>query len=194
MYSPYTSVTMIIDILVLIFLVLAIIKGLRRGLIVAVFSIFAFIAGIAAAMKLSVVVADYLKDSVNISAKWLPFLSFAVVFIGVVLLIRWAASLLEATVEMAMMGWANKIGGIILYAILYMFTLSVVLFFVNKVNLISDEAIANSVTWPFLQPMGPWIIDVFGKLVPAFKNMFTELGNFFDGLAKQQQVQPEVTP
>ena len=194
MYSPYTSVTMIIDILVLIFLVLAIIKGLRRGLIVAVFSIFAFIAGIAAAMKLSVVVADYLKDSVNISAKWLPFLSFAVVFIGVVLLIRWAASLLEATVEMAMMGWANKIGGIILYAILYMFTLSVVLFFVNKVKLISDEAIANSVTWPFLQPMGPWIIDGFGKLVPAFKNMFTELGNFFDGLAKQQQVQPEVTP
>jgi uncharacterized protein YqeY len=75
---------MIIDILVLIFLVMAVIKGLRRGLIVAVFSIFAFIAGIAAAMKLSVVVAGYLKDSVNISAKWLPFISFAVVFIGVV--------------------------------------------------------------------------------------------------------------
>ncbi|OQP67981.1 CvpA family protein [Niastella populi] len=185
---------MIIDVLVLIFLVLAIIKGLRRGLIVAVFSIFAFIAGIAAAMKLSVVVADYLKDSVNVSAKWLPFISFAVVFIGVVLLVRWAASLLEATVEMAMMGWANKIGGIILFAILYMFTLSVVLFFVNKVKLISDETIANSVTWPFLQPMGPWVIDGFGKLIPAFKNMFTELGNFFDGLAKQQQVQPEVTP
>lgn len=184
---------MIIDILVLIFLVLAVIKGLRRGLIVAVFSIFAFIAGIAAAMKLSVVVADYLKDSVNISAKWLPFLSFAVVFIGVVLLVRWAASLLEATVEMAMMGWANKIGGIILYAILYMFTLSVVLFFVNKVKLISDEAITNSVTWPILQPLGPWIIDGFGKLIPAFKNMFTELSNFFDGLAKQQQVQPKVT-
>jgi len=174
---------MIIDILVLIFLVIAVIKGLRRGLIVAVFSIFAFIAGIAAAMKLSVVVAGYLKDSVNISAKWLPFISFAVVFIGVVLLIRWAASLLEATVEMAMMGWVNKIGGIILYAILYMFTLSVVLFFVQKVKLISDETVAKSITWPWLQPLGPWVIDGFGKLIPAFKNMFTELGNFFDGLA-----------
>jgi membrane protein required for colicin V production len=177
---------MFIDILVLIFLVIAVIKGLRRGLIVAVFSFFAFIAGIAAAMKLSVVVADYLKDSVNISAKWLPFISFAVVFIGVVLLVRWVASIVESTVEMAMMGWANKIGGVVLFTILYMFTLSVVLFFVQKVKLISDETIANSTTWPFLQPLGPWVIDGIGKLIPVFKDMFTELSNFFDGLAKQQ--------
>jgi membrane protein required for colicin V production len=165
---------------------------LRRGLIVAVFSIFAFIAGIAAAMKLSVVVAAYLKDSINIAAKWLPFLSFAVVFIAVVVLVRWVASLLESTVELAMMGWANKIGGIILYAILYMFTFSVVLFFVQKVKLISDETIAKSITWPVLQPLGPWVIDGFGKLIPAFKNMFTELSNFFDGLA--QQARPKGTP
>lgn len=164
---------------------MAVIKGLRRGLIVAVFSIFAFIAGIAAAMKLSVVVAAYLKDSVNISAKWLPFLSFAVVFIVVVLAVRWVASLIESTVEMAMMGWANKIGGIILYAILYMFTLSVILFFVQKVNLINDETMAKSISWPLLQPLGPLVIDGFGKLIPAFKNMFTELSNFFDGLAQQ---------
>ena len=162
------------------------IKGLRRGLIVAVFSIFAFIAGVAAAMKLSVVVAEYLKDSVNISAKWLPFLSFAVVFIGVVILVRWVASLLESTVELAMMGWANKIGGIVLYTILYMFTLSVILFFVQKVKLISDETIANSITWPILQPLGPWVINGFGKLIPVFKDMFTELSNFFAGLAHSE--------
>ncbi|MBO9199979.1 MULTISPECIES: CvpA family protein [Niastella] len=177
---------MLIDILVLIFLVIAIIKGLRRGLIVAVFSIFAFIAGVAAAMKLSVVVADYLKDSVNISAKWMPFISFAVVFIGVVLLVRWVASLLESTVELAMMGWANRIAGVILYAILYMFTLSVVLFFVQKVKLISDETLAKSITWAWLQPLGPWVINGFGKLIPVFKDMFTELSAFFDGFATQK--------
>jgi membrane protein required for colicin V production len=165
---------------------MAIIKGLRRGLIVAVFSIFAFIAGIAAAMKLSVVVAGYLKDSVNISAKWLPFISFAVVFIGVVLLVRFVASLLESTVEMAMMGWVNRIAGVLLYTILYMFTLSVVLFFVQKVKLISDETLAKSITWPWLQPLGPWVINGIGKLIPVFKDMFTELSAFFDGFATQK--------
>jgi membrane protein required for colicin V production len=162
---------------------MAVIKGLRRGLIIAVFSILAFIAGIAAAMKLSVVVAGYLKDSVHVSAKWLPFISFALVFIVVVLLVRWAARLLEETVEMAMLGWVNKIGGVLLYTILYMFTLSVILFFMQQVKLISDETIAHSTTWPVIQPLGPWVIDGFGKLIPAFKNMFNELSNFFGKLA-----------
>ena len=112
---------MIIDIIVLIMLVVAIIKGLRRGLIIAIFSILAFIAGIAAAMKLSVVVAGYLKDSVNVSAKWLPVLSFILVFIAVVLLVRLVAKLIEKSVEMVLMGWANKIGGILLYIVLYMY-------------------------------------------------------------------------
>jgi membrane protein required for colicin V production len=93
---------------------------------------------------------------------------------------------------MVMMGWANKIGGIILYTILYMFTLSVLLFFVQKVKLISDETVANSITWSWLQPLGPWVIDGFGKLIPVFKNMFTELSNFFDRLATHQAGQPAV--
>jgi membrane protein required for colicin V production len=162
---------------------MAVIKGLRRGLIIAVFSFIAFIAGIAAAMKLSVVVAGYLKDSVHVSAKWLPFISFAVVFIGVVILVRWAAQLVEGTVEMAMLGWVNKIGGIVLYTILYMFTLSVVLFFMQQVKLISDETLAHSVNWWWLQPLGPWVIDGFGKMLPVFRNMFSELSNFFAGVA-----------
>jgi membrane protein required for colicin V production len=174
---------MIIDILVLICLVMAVIKGLRRGLIIAVFSVLAFIAGIAAAMKLSVVVATYLKDSVNVSAKWLPFLSFALVFIGVVLLVRWAAKLMEASVEMAMMGWVNRIGGVIFYLLLYMFALSVLLFYVQQVKLINDDTLAKSSTWWLLQPLGPWVIDGFGKLIPVFKDMFAALSKFFGGLA-----------
>lgn len=174
---------MIIDIIALIMLIFAVIKGLRRGLIIAVFSILAFIAGIAAAMKLSVVVAGYLKDSVNVSAKWLPVLSFIVVFAAVVLLVRLIAKLLEKSVEMVMMGWANKIGGILLYIVLYLFLLSVLLFFAQQVHLFSETTLEQSVTWPVIQPLGPWVIDGFGKLIPVFKDMFTELSNFFAGMA-----------
>ncbi len=44
---------MLIDIIVVILLVMAIFKGLRKGLIVAVFSFLAFLIGLAAALKLS---------------------------------------------------------------------------------------------------------------------------------------------
>jgi hypothetical protein len=69
-------------------MILAVIKGLRNGFVVAVFSFLAIIIGLAAAMKLSTAVAGWLKDSTSISAAWLPFLSFALVMVGVVFLIR----------------------------------------------------------------------------------------------------------
>jgi membrane protein required for colicin V production len=175
---------MIIDLIVVVVLVMAIVKGIRRGLIIALFSVIAFIVGIAAAMKLSVVVAEYLKDSVNVSAQWLPVLSFAIVFIGVILLVRWVANILERVIELALLGWVNKLGGVVLYIVVYMLCLSVLFFFAAQLKLFSDETIAKSVTWSWIQPWGPWVIDGVGKLIPVFKDMFTQLSEFFAHVAK----------
>ena len=176
---------MIIDIIAIVLLAMAVFKGWRRGLIIAVFSIIAFIIGIAAAMKLSVVVAGYLSDSINVSAQWLPVLSFAIVFIGVVLLVRLGANLLERTVEMTLLGWVNKLGGIILYVLLYLFGFSVLLFFAKQLQLINENTVSASVTWPILEPWGPWVLNSFSKLVPVFKDMFSELEDFFGKMAQQ---------
>ena len=75
---------MIIDIIFVILIVLALIQGYRRGLIVAVFSLISIIVGLAAAIKLSAVVANHLGHAVKVSDKWLPVISFAIVFIAVV--------------------------------------------------------------------------------------------------------------
>jgi membrane protein required for colicin V production len=174
---------MIIDIIVVVLLIMAIIKGWRRGLIIALFSTIAFIVGLAAALKLSVAVAGYLKDSVNVSARWLPVLSFVIVFIGVVLLIRLVANLLEKTVELAMLGWVNKAGGIILYIVLYMLGFSVVLFFVQQLQL-NPSTFEQSVTWPVVQPWGPWVINGLAKWIPVFRDMFKQLEDFFAHIAQ----------
>jgi membrane protein required for colicin V production len=74
---------------------MAFFKGIKKGLILAVFSLVGLIIGLAAAMNFRFIVADYLKDTVNISAKWLPFISFIVVFIAVLILVRIGATALE---------------------------------------------------------------------------------------------------
>jgi membrane protein required for colicin V production len=174
---------MMIDIIVGILLIMAIIKGLRRGLIVALFSIIAFIIGIAAAMKLSVVVADYLDDSVNISAQWWPVVSFLLVFVVVVLLVRLLANVIEKAVKWTMLGWVNKLGGVILYVLMYIISFSVLLFFAEQIKLVGKAAIDSSVTYSVVRPWGPWAIDAIGWLIPLFKDMFTRLEQFFDRVA-----------
>ena len=170
---------MIIDIIVAIILILAVIKGFRQGLIVALFSVIAFIVGLAAAIKLSVVVAGYIGQAVNVSDKWLPIISFAVVFLIVVILVRLGAKFIQKTVELAMLGWVNRLGGILLYAVLYVLIFSILLFYAEQLSLIKPETIKESVTYEYIQPWGPKLMDGLGKIIPVFKGMFEDLEDFF---------------
>lgn len=146
---------MIIDIIYAILLVLAIIKGFQRGLIVGIFSFVALVVGLAAALKLSTVVAGYIGDSVHISAEWLPFISFLVVFIGVVLLIRLGAKAIESAVEVVMLGWLNRMGGIFFYVAMYTLVYSVLLFYAAKMDLLRPETIDKSIVYTWIEPLGP---------------------------------------
>ena len=176
---------MLLDIILLVLLILAVIKGYQRGLIVGVFSLIAIIVGLAAAIKLSTVVAEYIGKAVKISDTWLPVISFAVVFILVVLLIRLGANMLQKTVEIALLGWVNRLGGILLYIAIYLIVYSVILFYVEQVNLIQPATIQNSVSYTFIQPWGPRVINGFALVIPFFKGMFTELQSFFEGVAQK---------
>ena len=166
-------------------MILAIIKGFRNGFVVAVFSFLGIIIGLAAAMKLSTVVAGWLKDSTHISATWLPFLSFVLVMIAVVLLVRLGALFIQSAMELVLLGWLNKLSGIVLYTVLYITLFSVVLFYAEKIHWIKPDTFLASHTYAFIQPWGPKAINLFGTLIPFFKGMFEELSHFFENVHEQ---------
>ena len=176
---------MLLDLVLVVLLILAIIKGYQRGLIVGVFSLVAIIIGLAAAIKLSAIVAGYIGKAIKISDTWLPIISFTVVFIIVVLLVRLGANMLQKTVEVALLGWVNRLGGILLYIAIYLIVYSVILFYAEQVKLVKPDIIHNSVTYTFIQPCGPMVINGFVSIIPFFKNMFTELQSFFEGVAQK---------
>ena len=176
---------MIIDLILGIIILIAIFKGYQRGLIIGLFSLVSVIIGLAAAMKLSTVVAGYIGEAVNVSDEWLPVISFAIVFIVVVLLIRLGANAIERTVEVVMLGWLNKLGGIILYVAIYTVVFSVLLFYAEQVNLVRPETIEKSISYSFVQPWGPRVINSVGSIVPLFRDMFAELELFFENVSKE---------
>ncbi|MBI1341904.1 MAG: CvpA family protein [Terrimonas sp.] len=176
---------MIIDLLLAILLVLAIVKGYRKGLIVAVFSILALIIGLAAAIKLSTVVASYIGKSVNISDKWLPVISFAAVFIVIVVLVRLVAGIIQKSAELVLLGWLNRLGGVLIYAALYLIIFSIFLFYAVELGVFKNETIHASVTYTYIRPWGPAVINTIGSLVPFFKGMFAELQAFFGNVSEQ---------
>lgn len=174
---------MLIDLIALGLLAMALFKGFRKGLIVAVFSFVAFVVGLAAALKLSAAAAAYLGAAVSVSQRWLPVLAFTLVFLLVALLVRLGARLLEGAVKMAMLGWLNRLGGIFFYILIYGFIFSILLFYATELHLVRAETAAASVVYPVLQPLAPKIIGWLGVILPFFRDLFGQLLHFFEGAA-----------
>lgn len=181
---------MLIDIIFLLLMLLAVFKGYSKGFIVALFSVIGFIAGLAAALKLSAFAAEKLSGTLNASGKWLPVISFLLVFIAVLLLVRLGARLLQSSVELVMLGWLNRLAGILLFAFLYSILFSVFLFYAVQLNILSAQAVEASNIYPYLQFLGPKVIDSLGTVIPWFKNMFTQLQDFFEQIPAKTATSP----
>jgi membrane protein required for colicin V production len=174
---------MLIDTVALVLLIISVFKGFTKGFIVALFSFLAFIIGLAAALKLSTLAASYIGNAVNISQRWLPVIAFLVVFLIVALAIRLGAKMLEGVVKLAMLGWLNRLGGIILYILIYFFIFSILLFYAQQLHLLKPETIEASVSYPWIQPIAPKIMSIMGAVIPFFKDMFDQLLQFFQNVS-----------
>ena len=75
----------------------------------------------------------------------------------------------------------------VLYFFLYSVVFSIVLFFAGQLNLIKSETIADSKVYPWIEPIGPYIINGIGKIAPFFRDMFEELKAFFEGMSRQAE-------
>ena len=176
---------MIIDIIFIGLMLLAFVKGAKKGLIHALFSCLAFFIGMLAAIKLSVVAAHYFSEHSNINGRWIPFISFILIFALVVVIINSVGKILEKTAEITMMSWINKVGGICLFLLLYGILFSVILFYAKNLNFIKKETIESSLFYPYISPLGPDIINNLGKIIPFFKDLFSQLEVYFDSISSK---------
>src|SRR6476646_1450195 len=148
-----------IDIIFVALMLMALYKGWTKGFIVAIFSFLAFFVGLAAAIKLSAIVATQFSQSVNVTGFWLPVISFMLVFLLVAFLVRLGARWLQKTIELAWLGWINRLLGVIFYALLYVMIYSILLFYATEINLLQQNAIESSKTYHFIEPWGPYAMN-----------------------------------
>jgi membrane protein required for colicin V production len=178
---------MILDLIFLAIVALSVFEGYKKGLVVAVFSFLAFIIGLAAAVKLSATVANYLRENAHMDTPWLPVISFVGVLVIVIVLVRWGAVFVSKLIELAFLGWANKIGGAIMYVLINTIIFSVVIFYAEKIGLLGESVKNNSQVYPIIKDWGPAAFDMISSIFPFMKNAFEELQLFFEQVNEKVQ-------
>ncbi len=156
----------IIDIIILIFVILMLILGFRKGLIISLASLVALILGIYLAVHFSNFASDLLKANFDVSATYLPVLSFAITFLIVLIGILLLGKLIEKLVDMVGMGFLNHLAGAVLGVIKSVLILSVVFFVISVADpnekLITPKAKHESLLYKHIAEIFPALMKWTG--------------------------------
>jgi membrane protein required for colicin V production len=123
-----------IDIIIGVLLFLAAINGFRRGFISEVASLAALIFGIWGAIEFSYITSDFLVEKFHLETEYLNIISFIVTFAVIVILIHIIGSSLTKFMEIAMMGFINKMAGLLFGFLRSALIISILLLVLNHID------------------------------------------------------------
>ena len=170
---------MIIDFVTIILLALAIYKGWRKGLVIAICSVMGVFIGMIAALTFSAKLSGYFQAKGE-HAFWMPFLVFAIIMAVTIFLIHILGNTIQKMLKTLHLGGLNRVGGILLFLFGYFSIYSIILFYASGISLISPSMISNSKTYAYIQPWGPKAVSVIGKFIPWFQNILGEIRAGFE--------------
>jgi len=173
-----------IDIIWIVLAIYGIWKGWTKGLILSLFTTLAWGLGILAAVKLSSVAATALHDNFNIESNYMPVISFLAVFIVIALVIYLIGKSLEKIIEVANMGFLNKMAGAVLYVVIFTAVLSIFIWLIDQGALISTTVKAQSKTYGFINQISDFMINDLASYTPKVKQMFEDFQEFIKDLSK----------
>ena len=102
-----------IDIILLCCFIPGIIRGLSKGFLEQALALAGMVVSVWAAFHFSNLVCSWLKPYLDVSETLLNVISFAIILVGISVGVFLLAKLLTKVVELAMLGWLNKILGLV---------------------------------------------------------------------------------
>ncbi|MCF6333296.1 MAG: CvpA family protein [Draconibacterium sp.] len=150
-----------IDIVLGVLLILSAIGGFRKGLIVELASLAALVLGIWGAVEFSYITSGFLVK--NFDWKWdhLNIASFIITFVVIVILVHIVGNVVNKLVETVMLGFVNKLAGLVFGILRAALILSIILVVFDKidedVNILSKEAKSESQMYEPIRNLVPAI-------------------------------------
>lgn len=140
-----------VDIVLLLVLGLGVWSGFKKGFIISLFDVIGLGLGVYGGIHFSDAFAEWLKTTFNIGIDWLPFSSFLVTLLLILLAVHLLARAITKVLKLAMLGTLNKVGGAIFGLARSVLFVSLALLFLHPLNkksqFVSDEALEASVLY-----------------------------------------------
>lgn len=123
-----------IDILIIIPVLWGFWRGFMKGVVMEIGTLVAFFLGVWGGMKFSDLIAGWIRDWFDSESAYIPLIAFALVFVGILMLVFGVAKMIDKFMEKASLGIINKIAGGIFGCFKFVLILSVLFFVLDAVE------------------------------------------------------------
>ena len=177
-----------IDIILLAIFIIAGFHGYKKGFVNQLASLIGLLLGIWGAIKFSDYTAGFLTEHFHITSEYLSLIAFAVTFIIIVIIVHFIGNIVESIFEMAFLGFANSILGVVFGVLKTAFILSVVLVIMEKtdtkINVLPNDIEQKSL---FYRPIAHLAPSIFPDL--NFDEIKTKLKETFEPVMSNKKDQ-----
>ncbi|GGF16273.1 CvpA family protein [Hymenobacter cavernae] len=170
-----------LDILLLLLLAVGAVKGFRRGLVIELASLLAFVLSVVGGLALLSDAVPFVRHYIGEAFGMLSFFSFLLVFV----LIGWGVHLLGGVIKTAVhltpLGILDNLLGGALGAVKWLLGLSLFLYGIGlaDIQLISPNVVADSQVLPLVKKATPVALQLVALVLPFAGKLLTQLRAVF---------------
>ena len=158
-----------LDIVILVLFIPGIVRGMSKGFIEQAITLVGIVLSAYLAFKFSGVACNWLKNFLTVSETILHVLGFAVVLVGVLLVVMFVAKLVTAAVEKASLGWLNKVLGLAFSIAVSALVIGLLIILFDTVNvkfgLVKSPVLQESLLYGALKDFGYFVFPYLKGLL-----------------------------
>lgn len=164
-----------IDIFLMIVILIGAFQGYRDGFLMGLISLLGIVLGVFLGFKLMGVGMEFLEKEFNADQTTLPYISFFLIFIIVVVLVTLLGKAVRNSIDKTFLGRVDQSMGVVLGAFKTMFMISVVLWITDSLKY-SPKAEWTEGSWlyPFTAKLAPDLAGWMAQFLPFFREIFPQ--------------------
>lgn len=151
-----------------------------KGLVLEVIGIIALIVAIWLGIELMDWGVRFISNFTSEYQSFLPYLSFFLVFLFVLLIITISGRILKTALNLTILGAVDNFAGAILGLLKWAFAISLMFWLAESVGIpISEDIRENSLIYPMISAVAPVTIQYLSANLPFMKDFFNSLKEIF---------------
>ncbi len=150
-------------------------RGFARGIIISVLSLLGYLIATLVVLHFT----GYFIKLFNLSGPWASTTAYFVLFLSIIIVFQIVAKLLEKMLEAMSLNFINKISGALVGMMVVTLLLSITVWFLHNLRIVSDETISSSKCGGFLVLVAPTIFEWLSYVFPIVKDTIDSLDAFF---------------